>query len=244
MSGHSKWSTIRRQKEATDQQRGKIFTKLARAITIAVKEGGGVTDPEMNFKLRLAIEKAKQSNMPKANIDRAIASGSGPGEGDGWQEITYEGYGPYGVATIVDVVTDNRNRALSEVKQIFDRSGGTLGQSGSVNYLFDKLGWISLNKTDNTSVEMVILKIMDINGVTDVNNQHSNIEVFTQPDMLNQVLQDIKQKQIPVTESSLILKPKLEKKLSEEQITKFNNFIEKLEDSEEVQNVWHNVDLN
>ena len=124
MSGHSKWSTIKRQKESTDAQRGKLFTKLARAISIAVKESGGITDPESNFKLKLAVEKARQANLPKININKAIDSGAGKSESAAWQEYTYEGYGPAGVAAVIQVITDNHNRTLSEIKQIFDRHGG------------------------------------------------------------------------------------------------------------------------
>src|SRR3989344_4490183 len=167
MSGHSKWSTIKRQKEATDKQRGKIFTKLGRAISVAVRQGGGTTDPEMNFKLRLAIEKARQANMPKVNIDRAISSGAGGVGGQGWEEIMYEGYGPLGTAVMVKMITNNRNRTLSEVKRIFDKGGGNLGQTGTVGFMFDQVGWLWL-EPDSKEIQSLLLELMEIEGVVDV----------------------------------------------------------------------------
>lgn len=240
MSGHSKWAKIHRQKAVSDQQRGKVFTKLGKAISIAVKEGGGVVDPEMNFKLRLAIEKAKQANMPRSNIDKAISSGSGPGAGDDLVNITYEGFGPTGVAVIVEVVTDNRNRALSEVKQIFDKSGGTLGQSGSVSFLFNRVGEILVKETENQ--EAVMLELMEIPGIIDIEQTAEGLNVLTKFNELKSV-QDKVAHGHSIEQSSLIYQPKMPKQLNTEQIQKVETFIAKLEDSEEVQNVWTDANI-
>ncbi len=246
MSGHSKWSTIKRQKEATDKQRGTLFTKLGRAISVAVREGGGVTDPEMNFKLRLAVEKAREANMPKANIERAIVSGSSVSGGQGWEEIIYEGYGPAGTAMMVKVVTDNRNRALGEMKQIFDKGGGVLGQTGSVNYLFDQAGWLWLDTEDKDNEELM-LQLMEIEGVLDVDTVSSEgkemVELFTDASKFKQVQDEIKARGIKVEEAELILKPKIERRLGDGDKEKVGKFIERLEESDDVQQVFCDVIL-
>jgi len=241
MSGHSKWSTIRRQKEATDKQRGKIFTKLARAISLAVREGGGVTDPDMNFKLRLAIEKAKQSNMPKAKIERAMASGKGKGEkADAWEEVTYEGYGPAGSAVIAEAVTDSRNRTLSEVKQIFDKSGGSLGQLGSVSYMFDRMGWLLVDKSGKT-VDSLMLELMEIPGVIDMEDAEEGVEVYTEPTDLKSVRDRLSEMGLRAMEAELIMKPKVLKRLSEEDTRKVKDFLMKLQESDDVQHVYCDI---
>ena len=144
MSGHSKWATIKRQKSVNDKKRGQSFTKLSMSITIAVREGGGVTDPESNFRLRLAIEKARAVNMPKENINRAIERGKGLTGGDTFEQVIYEGFGPGGVAVIVEAATDNKNRTTPVIKNIFDKSGATLGNPGSASYLFEQAGKITV----------------------------------------------------------------------------------------------------
>ena len=242
MSGHSKWAKIHRQKAVTDQQRGKIFTKLGRAITVAVKEGGGVADPDMNFKLRLAIDKARQANMPGTNIQKAVASAAGPGADSNWEYITYEGYGPVNTAVLVEVVTDNRNRALSEIKQIFDKSGGRLGQAGSVNYLFDRVGQILIETAKTTDDQ--ILQIMEIPGVTDLEQQPEGLEITTEPTQLKSVQEKITTGfKLPVSEAEIIMKPKISRQVNDDESTKVQQFIDKLEDSDEVQNVWSDVEI-
>jgi YebC/PmpR family DNA-binding regulatory protein len=246
MSGHSKWSTIKRQKEATDKQRGKIFTKLGRAISVAVREGGGVTDAEMNFKLRLAIEKARQSNMPKANIERAIASGVGGAGGQGWEEVMYEGFGPAGVAIVAKVVTDNRNRALGEIKQIFDKGGGNLGQSGSVSFMFDQVGWLLIESSDK-EVDELMLQLMDVDGISDVSakqNGDDGVDVFTQAGDLKKVEDQLSEEGLQVKEAELIMKPKAVKELSDEDQDKVVKFVAKLEESDEVQQVFSDMSLD
>ena len=240
MSGHSKWAKIHRQKAVSDQQRGKVFTKLGKAISIAVKEGGGVVDSEMNFKLRLAIEKAKQANMPRSNIDKAISSGSGHGAGDDLANITYEGFGPTGIAVIIEVVTDNRNRALSEVKQIFDKSGGTLGQAGSVSFLFNRVGEILVKESENQ--ETVMLEFMEIPGIIDIEQTPEGLAILTKFNELKAVQDKVAQGH-SIEQSSLIYQPKMKKQLNSEQLQKVETFITKLEDSDEVQNVWTDANI-
>lgn len=159
MSGHSKWSTIKHKKAANDARRGSEFTKLAKAITVAVKKGGGVGDSEFNFALRLAVEKARSANMPKDNIERAIERGMGKGEGAELDEVVLEGYGPYKVAVVVETVTDNRNRTVAEIKAVFDRAGGRLSEPGSVLYLFKRLGVVSYVSQMGEETELAVIEL-------------------------------------------------------------------------------------
>lgn len=176
MSGHSKWSTIKRKKGAADAKRGAAFTKLANAITIAAKEGGG--DPTMNFTLRIAIDKAKSSNMPSANVERAIKRGTGElADAKALEQITYEGYGPGGVAFLIECLTDNRNRTVSEVRSTLTKRGGSLGETGSVGYLFEKKGVISVAKSDGNT-DAVMLAAIDA-GASDVVEEHDTLEIET-----------------------------------------------------------------
>jgi YebC/PmpR family DNA-binding regulatory protein len=239
MSGHSKWSTIKRQKAVTDQKRGQIFTKLAQAITVAVRDGGG-PDPDSNFKLRIAIDKARAANMPKDNITRAIDRGSGKGEGSALEEITYEAFAQGGSALLIHSTTDNRQRAAQEIRQIVTRCGGTLGSSGSVSYLFQPAGFIFLpdQKGDN-----LVLQIMDIPGVNDVDQIDDGIEIITQPELLSQVRQSLSEQGFSATQVELIQTPKTLVPLSDSDREKITNMLSKLEDSSEVQAVFSNADL-
>jgi YebC/PmpR family DNA-binding regulatory protein len=239
MSGHSKWSTIKRQKQANDQKRGQAFTKLGHAITVAVREGGG-PDPESNFKLRIAVDKARAANMPKDNIQRAIDRGAGKGEGSTIEEITYEAFAQGGTALLIQVATDNRQRAAQEVRQIVSRGGGTLGGSGSVSYLFQPAGYIFLPQQKGDDL---ILKIMDVAGVTDVESMSDGIEVTTQPDRLAEVRGKLTQQGFPVSDMELIHQPKTLVQLSDEDKQKVSNLLSDLEDSSEVQAVYTNADL-
>ena len=177
MSGHSKWSTIKRKKGAEDAKRGKIFTRIARDITVAAREGGG--DENSNAKLKLAIAKAKSANMPKDNIERAVLRGTGGLDGEDMVEITYEGYGPDGVAFIVDVLTDNKNRALAEVKHAFNRSGGSLASAGSVTWQFEQKGYLTLNAS-NADFDEVFMAAAEV-GAEDVETEEGIIAVYTPP---------------------------------------------------------------
>ncbi len=182
MSGHSKWATIHRQKETTDQKRGQVFTKITNAIIVAVRDSGGMTDPENNFKLRLAIEKGRAVNMPKENIQRAIDRAAGKGEGVTITEVTYEGYGPGGVGILVEAATDNKQRTVQEVKNIFDRSGGSLTSPGAVSFNFQKVGSIVVSVEGDK--EEAILKIIDL-GVEDVEEAgERDLEIHVSPENL------------------------------------------------------------
>lgn len=237
MSGHSKWSTIKRQKETQDQKRGQVFTKIGRAVTVAVKEGGSA-DPSTNFSLRLAIEKAKVANMPKENIQRAIDRALGKGEkASDWQEVTYEGFGPENIAIIVKAVTDNSNRTYADLKKIFERNGGKLGSPGSVNYLFEPVGLVELEK--GPTPEETILKIMDLE-VKDVEEMQEGIDVYVDPSKLANFKEKLGSLGLNVQEASLSLRPKMKVTVDPQKKEKILSFLDQLEDSDDVQDVFVN----
>lgn len=236
MSGHSHWATIKRRKGIQDQKRGKIFSKLAKAISLAACHG---TDPEKNFKLRLLMEKAKQVNMPKENISRAIEKGSGQGETSKLEEIIYEGYGPQGVAVIAEAVTDNRNRATAEIKNIFERGGGSLASPGAVSFQFKNAGLIVVKK--EKKVDDQILKLMDFK-VDDVEEAEDGIEVYTSPAQLNEIKNEILKAGFEVVAAELTKKPQALIKLAAEgQQAKVVKLLESLEEHEDIQKVYANL---
>jgi YebC/PmpR family DNA-binding regulatory protein len=238
MSGHSKWSTIKRQKEATDIKRGKVFSKLAKAITLAAREGA---DPEINFKLRLLIDKAKHSNMPKNNIDRAIAKASGGAGGDQLSEVVYEGFGPEGIAIIVEVVTDNRNRTRAEIKNLFEKGGGRLGSPGSVAYQFKPMGLVTVEKTDQPDEQ--ILKIIDL-GVEEVEETTDALEVYVQPQALVEIRKKLIENNFKILGAELIKQPKNEIQISDPgKVKKVLKFMNNLQGCEDVQRVFANFDI-
>ena len=238
MSGHSKWSTIKRQKETTDIKRGKIFSKLAKAITIAASDG---IDPNTNFKLRLEIEKAKQANMPKENIERAIAKAGGEaGEGQ-LEEVIYEGYGPEGVAVIAEAATDNRNRTTAEIKNLFERVGGRLGGPGAVAYQFQPMGLITVEKFTNPDEQ--VLKIIDL-GVEDVEEAIDAIEVYTLPKNLSQVRDKLVQSDFQVLNVELVKQPKNEVAINRpEKAAKVLKFMDNLQEHDDIQKIYANFDI-
>lgn len=242
MSGHSKWSTIKRQKAATDQARGAVFTKLGKAITIAVKEGGRVTDPVSNFHLRLAIEKARENNMPKSNIDRAIERARVKGGGADLEEVLYEGYGPQGVAVIAEGVTDNKMRTVSQVKNYFSANGGNLGQSGSVAYLFDRVGEIHLDKQGldaNAVLEQAV-----VGGAEDVEEDDNSFIVYTKPHLLNQVKVSFETKKYRILDHELTYRPKSFMTITDPQASqKIILFLDNLQNMEDIQKVHTNADF-
>jgi YebC/PmpR family DNA-binding regulatory protein len=241
MSGHSKWATIHRQKESKDARRGQIFTKLGNAITVAVRDGGGITDPEKNFKLRLAIEKARAINMPKENIARAITRGSGGMGGEKWEEVTYEGYGPGGIAIIVEAVTDNKNRTTAEIKNLFERGGGSLAGPGAVLFQFEKAGLLTIKK--NTNPDAQILKIIDL-GVEDVEEATDAIEVYTKPEQITKIKEQLLKAGFEVLGTEQILKPKTSLKINDVQTSeRVLKFMENLEEHNDVQRVFANFDI-
>lgn len=238
MSGHSKWSTIHRQKETADKKRGLIFSKLSKQISIAAREG---TDFETNFKLRLAIEKAKQANMPKENIKRAIARGGGEVGGEKWEEVVYEGYGPAGVAVMTEAITDNKNRTTSEIKNIFERGGGSLAGPGSVTFQFERKGLITLAKPGN--IEEASLKIIDL-GVEDVEEAPDALEVYTKPEDLEQIRNKLQEAGFLVSSSELVMKPKNTLPITDSgPAQSILSFMEKIQDHQDVQKVFANFDI-
>lgn len=240
MSGHSKWSTIKRQKGANDAKRGQLFTKLAREITVAARSGS--PDPEANFRLRIAIQKARKENMPKDNIDRAIARATGSEGGNQFEEIYYEGYGPGGTAIMVLTMTDNRNRTVGELRAVLTRSGGTLGENGSVSWMFDQTGQISLpvNGTDPEELELMAIDA----GASDVQTEDGIVEVYTEPQDLHRVQEELAGAGYEVESAELTMKPKTLMKPDTEDAIKAIRLLEKLEDLDDVQTVYSNLDIS
>lgn len=235
MSGHSKWSTIKRQKESTDIKRGLLFSKLARAITIAAREG---VNPDANFKLRLAIDRARAANMPKDNIERAITRAVG---GAAVEEVTYEGYGPSGVAVVVQAVTDNKNRTAQEIKNLFERGGGRLGNPGSVSYQFEELGQLLVQKTSSPEEQM--LALIDA-GVEDLEETPDGIEIFVNTRELSSLREKINELGFEVVSSELVLRPKNLITINNPSgAQKVISFLENIQAHDDVQNVWANIDI-
>lgn len=240
MSGHSKWSTIKRQKGANDAKRGAIFTKLSREIILAAKEGGG--DPGMNFRLRLAVQRAKAQNMPNDNIDRAIAKGTGAGgEGDQLTEVTYEGYGPGGTAILVTALTDNRNRTVAEVRHRFTRAGGNLGEAGSVGWQFEAKGVITVPLNGNDPEDLA-LQAIDA-GAEDVDVLDEAVEVRTEPSSLEAVRKAFESEGLEIENADFAMVPKTLIELDEKTAHQAMKLIESLEDLEDVQRVYSNADI-
>jgi YebC/PmpR family DNA-binding regulatory protein len=240
VSGHSKWSTIKRKKGAADAKRGKIFTKLIKEITVAARIGGG--DAGANPRLRSAIVTAKSENMPKENIERAVKKGTGELEGTVYDEITYEGYGPGGVAILVDCMTDNKNRTVADIRHFFAKSGGNLGESGCVSWMFDKKGSLLIDKS--VVSEDKLLDIVLDAGAEDVAEEENEFQVVTVPDDFSAVLEALESENIPLIESSISMIPKNVIEIIDEKAAKqVLTLLEKLEDHEDVQNVYANLDI-
>jgi len=240
MSGHSKWAQIKRQKGVADARRGQLFTKLAREIIVAVREGG--SNPEGNFRLRLAIQKARDHNMPLDNIERAIKRGSGQTEGASLAEMVLEGYGPNGVAIMVQALSDNRNRTLQDVRNIFYRHGGNLGESGCVAWLFDNRGVITVD-TNTQDAERLALEAIDA-GADDVKIEKKYIEIYTKPEELEKVREALEQKNIPIASAELSMVPKTIVELEEKAALQTLKLLDKLEELDEVQRISSNVDYS
>lgn len=237
MSGHSKWSTIKRRKGAEDAKRGKIFTKLGRDIMMAAREGGG--DESANPRLKLAVQKARAANMPKDNIERAIKKGTGELEGGGIDEITYEGYGIDGVAFIVEVITDNKNRSLAEIKHVFNKAGGSLASSGSVAWQFAQKGYITI-KGDNLNFEEAFMVAAEA-GADDVVQEDGFIAVYTPREMFGAVEQALTEANYQVDESELRWEPQNEAEQPVETALKNMKILDQLENLDDVQSVASNL---
>jgi YebC/PmpR family DNA-binding regulatory protein len=241
MSGHSKWSTIKRKKGAVDSKRGKIFTKLIKEITLAARLGG--SDIEGNSRLRSAVMAAKEENMPKDNIDRAIKKGTGElGGGAAYEEVTYEGYGPAGVAVIVEVMTDNKNRTVAEIRHIFSKHGGNLGENGCVAWMFDKKGSIVFDKKA-VSEDALMESALEA-GADDVRDQETEWEVITDPLAFEAVKKTIDQKGWKYLEARVGMIPQNTIKLEAGKAEQMLKLMEKLEDNDDVQNLYANFDIS
>ncbi|HNQ66045.1 MAG TPA: YebC/PmpR family DNA-binding transcriptional regulator [Smithella sp.] len=241
MSGHSKWSTIKRKKGAIDAKRGKIFTKIIKEITLAARLGGG--DIEGNSRLRQAVMLAKEENMPKDNIERAIKKGTGGGEGAAaYEEVTYEGYGPGGAAVLVEIMTDNKNRTVAEIRHIFSKHGGNLGENGCVAWMFAKKGSIVIDKKviDEDALMELVLEA----GAEDVKTEDSEYEVITDPGSFEAVKKILDDKGIKHLEARIGMIPSNTVKLEANKAEQMLKMMEKLEDNDDVQNVYSNFDID
>jgi YebC/PmpR family DNA-binding regulatory protein len=238
MSGHSKWSTIKRQKGVADAKRGQVFTKLANAIVLAARSGGG-TDPNFNFKLRLAIDKARAANMPKENIDRAISRASAAAEG-GLEEAVYEGFIPGGASVIIEAVTDKKQRTVAEIKNMLEKNGGTLGVPGSVSYLYSRIGEIIVPKNDKSSEEILNL-VMD-SGVDDFEEESDMVILYTDPSQLQNVKNALDEQGIAIGDAGIIYKPMALMEVTDESIKqRAIELLEKIEDHDDVQKIYTNI---
>ena len=242
MSGHSKWANIKRRKAVVDAKKGAAYTKLGREIIAAAREDGG--NPDINFRLRLAVDKAKAANMPSENIQRAIMKGTGDlNEGAVYEEIVYEGYGPGGVAVLIQLMTDNRNRTAQEMRYIFSRHGGNLGETGCVAWMFKKKGSILLGREDNAiSEEELMVLVLDA-GAEDLRTEPDSFEVITAPGDFPAVLEAVRNANLSVAEAEVAMVPQNTIELSGGQAEKCLGLIEALEEHEDVQNVYTNYDI-
>lgn len=240
MSGHSKWANIKRKKGAADAQRAKIFTKLGKEIQIAVRDGG--PSPENNSKLKDIIAKAKAANMPNDNIQRSIKKASGEGGSANIEEITYEGYGPGGVAIIANVVTDNRNRSCSDVRHIFDKFGGNMGNNGCVSFMFDKKGLIVIENDGDVDEETLMMDVLDA-GADDFSPTEEVFEIYTSPEAFSQVTETLEGKGYVFASAEITLIPQSYQKLEDEkQLEQISRLLEGLDDNDDVVDVYHNWD--
>ena len=242
MSGHSKWANIKRRKAVVDAKKGAVYTKLGREVIAAAREGGG--NPDNNFRLRLAVDKAKAANMPSENIQRAVMKGTGDlNEGAVYEEIVYEGYGPGGVAVLIQLMTDNRNRTAQEMRYIFSRHGGNLGETGCVAWMFKKKGSILLGREDNAiSEEELMVLVLDA-GAEDLRTEPDSFEVITAPGDFPVVLEAVRKANLSVAEAEVAMVPQNTIELSGGQAEKCLGLIEALDEHEDVQNVYTNYNV-
>lgn len=239
MSGHSKWSTIRRKKSSMDAKRGKAFTKIIREITVAARLGGG--EPNANARLRIAIEKAKAANMPQENIQRAIQKGTGELEGVHYEEVTYEGYGPGGVAVLVQALTDNRNRTVADIRKLFARNGGSLGETNSVAWNFEKKGLLLIEK-ERTEEETLLGVALEA-GAEDMRADESMYHIITAPADFEEVRRAVEAQGIPIHEAEVTMVPKASVRLEGKEALQMLRLMEGMEDHDDVQHVYANFDI-
>ena len=238
MSGHSKWNNIKRKKEKTDGAKAKVFTKIGRELAVAVKQGGG-PDPASNSTLKALIAKAKAANMPNDNIERCIKKAAGEGEGDNYESIVYEGYGPCGIAVIVEALTDNRNRTAGDVRHYFDKFGGNLGTTGCLSFMFQEKGVLVVEKED-LDEDKVMEDSLEA-GASDFQADEDVFEIYTEPSDFNGVLEDLTAKGYEFVSAEVEMVPDTYTEITDEEaIVKMQKLLDALEDNDDVQNVWHN----
>ena len=242
MSGHSKWANIKHKKGKADAARGKITTKIGREITIAVQMGG--PDPTGNMRLKLALSKAKANNIPKDNIQRAIKKGQGAAEGGNYEEITYEGYGPGGVAVMVSTLTNNRNRTAADVRHVFSKSGGNMGGTGCVNWMFKRKGVFTIDGEENESLTEDDLMMIALDaGAEDVKSEEGGFEIITQPEDFDAVEKALADNNVEVAMAEITMIPDTMAELDEEGVAKVQKMLDLLDDLDDVQDVYTNADL-
>lgn len=242
MSGHSKWANIKHKKAKTDAQKGKVFTKLGRELIVAARAGGG--DPANNFRLKIAVDNAKAANMPNDNIKRAIQKGAGGGDGAQYEELRYEGYGPGGAAVMVDILTDNRNRTAGEMRHIFSKNGGNLGETGSVNWMFNEKGQLTIPQEDLELSEDELMMMALEAGAEDMDNDGVNYLIYTVPDDLEGVRQALVDQKIPVSEALVNQIAQNTLEISDpDQAKKMIRLMDALEEHDDVQGVYANFEL-
>jgi YebC/PmpR family DNA-binding regulatory protein len=239
MSGHSRWSQIKRKKGKADVQRGKLFSKILREITVAAKGGGG--DPKANMRLKAAIEAAKEANMPQDNIKRAIQKGTGELPGESYEEITYEGFAPGGVAVMVQVLTDNRNRTAPEIRHLFEKHGGNMGSAGAVGWMFERKGIVQVD-AEKIGEDDLMAKALDA-GATDMRRVDRIFEVTTAPSELDQVRDALQQAGVPVVEAQVSYVPQSTVRVENKDAAAVVRLVEALEDLDDVQHVYANYDI-
>ncbi|MEG2310727.1 MAG: YebC/PmpR family DNA-binding transcriptional regulator [Clostridia bacterium] len=241
MSGHSKWSNIKRKKEATDSKKASIFSRLGKEITIAVKSGGGA-DQSINRKLKDVVAKAKGVNMPMDNINRCIQKASGDAQITNYEEIIYEGFGPCGVSVIVEALTDNKNRAAADIRCIFTKSGGTFGQTGSVSYMFEKKGYILIERTNEIDDDTLMMDALE-SGADDIVCEIEYFEIFSTVENFSLLRETMDNKGYILMDAEIKQIPTIKKELNEEEEEQLQKFLDKLDENDDVQNVWHNADI-
>jgi len=240
MAGHSKWAQIKRKKAVTDARRGQLWTKLLKEVTVAARLGGG--DQDGNARLRTAVQEARSSNVPNDNIDRAIKRGTGELEGVSYEEVTYEGYGPGGVAILVEVVTDNRNRSVAEIRNLFSKNGGNLGENGCVAWMFDKKGLFAIDKSE-MSEEAFMELALEIDA-EDISIEEETYEIYSLPDHFAVVREKLENREVPLVAKELAMLPQNQIKVEGDKTPQLLRLMEALEDQEDVQHVWANFDID
>jgi YebC/PmpR family DNA-binding regulatory protein len=241
MSGHSKWSTIKHKKAASDAKRGKLFTRLIKELTVSAREGGG--NSESNARLRKAIDDAKAANMPADNIKRAIQRGTGELPGVQYEEVVYEGYGPGGVAIFIEALTDNRNRTLPEIRHMFSKHGGNLGESGCVRFMFDKKGYFAVAKAELPEEKMMEIALEA--GADDLRTDDSEVyEIYTTAEDFAAMKQALESRRIPITAAEIAMIPQSPVRLDDEKAALLQRLVEAIEEHDDVQNVWTSAEIS